>query len=577
MEEKSEGDGDKNLGLAIEGSSGEAPLGTAGPSDPPPREASLRLAGSGESSPKSYAQKVRDVSTIGDEITVEMEITDGVADIKIPEEVFVDAVPLWESFLVGYFMGDAPHIGTIHSTVNRIWGSPSNGAKIDVQFISKRTVLFRIDNAQMRARVLKRRYWYIGDVPLAVNEWNPETAQSPPDLTAMPLWVDFRGVPGYLYSQKGLSFLSRAAGKFVKLHPQTERCTRLDVARVLVEVNLQKPLVHKLSFKDRDGCDASVAIEYPWLPPYCNLCKRWGHVEKECDAKITIIQRTQESLGGKEQGLESREREAVTGKEIVLDLIKELENTNVVASVGLKEAVSKNAGDGNNTGDLGKTDDGNQWKTPDQRERSISPPGQKVTNEEKGNSVSSSNGFEVLQNIQEEGEIMDDEESEEDGGGEETNVVGKVDGGKSEKARELEPGTKLNGMGANRGRKQSRKPIALLMFHSKLKALKQPLRNLNKDVFGNLPARVTAAYDLLCCRQSEALSNPNAATFTAAAEAWESWYHLSGIEEQFFYQKSRVQWLKLGDRNNNFYFRTTQSRNSKNAIRRLVTANGVVM
>lgn len=118
---------------------------------------------------------------------------------------------------------------------------------------------------------------------------------------------------------------------------------------------------------------------------------------------------------------------------------------------------------------------------------------------------------------------------------------------------------------------------ALLMFHSKLKALKQPLRNLNKDVFGNLPARVTAAYDLLCCHQSEALSNPNAATFTAAAEAWESWYHLSGIEEQFFYQKSRVQWLKLGDRNNNFYFRTTQSRNSKNAIRRLVTANGVVV
>lgn len=59
------------------------------------------------------------------------------------------------------------------------------------------------------------------------------------------------------------------------------------------------------------------------------------------------------------------------------------------------------------------------------------------------------------------------------GGGEETNVVGKVDGGKSEKARELEPGTKLNGMGANRGRKQSRKPIvsakALMQAHNQSK------------------------------------------------------------------------------------------------------------
>lgn len=263
----------------------------------------MPLAGSGESSPicseepaigspKSYAQKVRDVASIGDEVTGEMEIRAGVADIQIPEEVFADAVPLWESFLVGYFMGDAPHIGSIHSTMNRIWGSPGNGAKIDVQFISKWTVLFRIDNAQMRARVLKRRYWYIADVPLAVNVWNPETAQSPPDLTDMPLWIDFRGVPGYLYSQKGLSFLSRAAGKFVKLHPQTERCTRLDVARVLVKVNLQKPLVHKISFKNGDGCDASVAIEYPRLPPHCNLCKRWGLVEKNCDATISILKRT---------------------------------------------------------------------------------------------------------------------------------------------------------------------------------------------------------------------------------------------------------------------------------------------
>ena len=32
---------------------------------------------------------------------------------------------------------------------------------------------------------------------------------------------------------------------------------------------------------------------------------------------------------------------------------------------------------------------------------------------------------------------------------------------------------------------------ALLMFHAKLKNLKLPLRQLNKDVFGNIPARVT--------------------------------------------------------------------------------------
>ncbi|KAF3588684.1 hypothetical protein F2Q69_00027683 [Brassica cretica] len=54
------------------------------------------------------------------------------------------------------------------------------GSKIDVQFLDKTTVLFRIENPQMRARVTQRRYWHIADIPLVVNEWSPETALDPP-------------------------------------------------------------------------------------------------------------------------------------------------------------------------------------------------------------------------------------------------------------------------------------------------------------------------------------------------------------------------------------------------------------
>ena len=117
-------------------------------------------------------------------------------------------------------------MGSIHGTVNRLWASSKSGSKIDVQFIEKNTVLFRIENSHMRARVIQRRYWHISDVPLVVSEWTPESALNPPDLTAMPLWIDLKGVPNDIFSHKGLKCLTRAAGKFVKLHPNTERCTR---------------------------------------------------------------------------------------------------------------------------------------------------------------------------------------------------------------------------------------------------------------------------------------------------------------------------------------------------------------
>lgn len=149
-----------------------------------------------EKEKSSYAEIVNDGSTPNVSTVV-----DGVADSEIPVEVFEDVEPLWKSFVVGFFMGDSRFIGSIHSTVNMIWSSPKS--KIDVQFISKRTVFFRIDDEQMRKRVLRRKYWDIANVPLVVCEWNPETAQDPPDLSALPLWVDLMNVPCYLYSLEG--------------------------------------------------------------------------------------------------------------------------------------------------------------------------------------------------------------------------------------------------------------------------------------------------------------------------------------------------------------------------------------
>ncbi|KAG2250693.1 hypothetical protein Bca52824_080829 [Brassica carinata] len=89
---------------------------------------------------------------------------------------------------------------------------------------------------------------------------------------------------------------------------------------------------------------------------------------------------------------------------------------------------------------------------------------------------------------------------------------------------------------------------ALRRFQDKLKALKSEM--------------VKQAYNELCAKQTEAMQNPQTSTFEAASDAWEHWHHISGIEEQFYYQKSRVQWLGLGDRNSRFFHKVTQSRNA---------------
>lgn len=92
----------------------------------------------------------------------------GVANASIPDEVVHNAQPLWSKYIVGYFISDAPHIGKVHATVNRLWTLPDKSSKVDAQFLNHKTVLFRIENDQIRSRVLRRHFWHIVDIPLVV-------------------------------------------------------------------------------------------------------------------------------------------------------------------------------------------------------------------------------------------------------------------------------------------------------------------------------------------------------------------------------------------------------------------------
>ncbi|CAL9239425.1 unnamed protein product, partial [Arabidopsis halleri] len=117
---------------------------------------------------------------------------------------------------------------------------------------------------------------------------------------------------------------------------------------------------------------------------------------------------------------------------------------------------------------------------------------------------------------------------------------------------------------------------ALTLLHKKLKSMKEHLRRLNRERYGDLPSRVKAAYEVLCAKQNEALQNPQEETYEAVTEASERWNHLASIEEQF-YQKSRVQWMQFVDQNTSYFHKTEESRAARNAIKRLKSSTGEIL
>lgn len=349
-------------------------------------------------------------------------LDNGVARVSVPDDIVEEGSPLWEKFVVGYFMGDAPYVGKIHATVNRIWNSGGSPSRVDVQFLNPTTVLFRIDNHAARARVLRRKYWHIADIPLVVIDWSPETANERPDLSAMPLWVDLKGVPGHMFSQKGLRYLGDITGNFVRLHPNTERCTRLDMARVLVEVDLSSPLTEKICFSDKSGAEVTVTVSYPWLPPRCNGCSKWGHKEEGCNASkpktiltqphATVIQSVTPGSTATEFGVTPSVSESDVIK--VQNLISDLDKLHVIpAATGIMVKTHEQE-NGRVTQQEGHGDKEDGWSTVIRSGHPLSSTQSQIVLCSNGptelNEVPTSpSRFQILAEIPEEGEIVESE------------------------------------------------------------------------------------------------------------------------------------------------------------------------
>ena len=81
--------------------------------------------------------------------------------------------------------------------------------------------------------------------------------------------------------------------------------------------------------------------------------------------------------------------------------------------------------------------------------------------------------------------------------------------------------------------------------------------------------------DALLHAQAALLGNPNDPSRVENEKVClRIFYDLALDEEGFLKQKSRIQWLMLGDQNSNFFHKAVKARNSRNSINSIMLENG---
>lgn len=111
----------------------------------------------------------------------------------------------------------------------------------------------------------------------------------------------------------------------------------------------------------------------------------------------------------------------------------------------------------------------------------------------------------------------------------------------------------------------------------KLKIIKGVLKQINRENYSNIQVRVSDANRLLQDVQVRALETPTTDNFTEERQLYEKWVFLRKIEEAYFRQKSRINWLHEGDQNTTYFFRIFQTRTSYNSIHSFILPSGIII
>nr|XP_016515087.1 PREDICTED: uncharacterized protein LOC107831807 [Nicotiana tabacum] len=330
---------------------------------------------------------------------------------------------------------------------------------------------------------------------------------------------------------KCLSKVGSALGNPLYADDCTTLSARISYARLLVEIDVNRPLPRSVKVQDPCGRVFEQVIEYKWKPEYCTTCLQVGHNCNHVPAQKRPIQPTPRRTIRPKQIWRSRENTCA------LNIPK-----GITVQPTNKEGELK-IGEGNNKVLTNEHQKEDGWQVV--RGKSA------TKNHREESCLDTTNGFKPL--------------SEQMSSNAEPVLTEKIQSNASMKARcgskkHVDKSTKHNtnttGSMDHYGGLQhyltSRRQNAWFTC-KKIKEVRLHLQEVQE--------KLSADYLNTMLMEEER-------ELKCQLEKW------SGIEESIYKQKSRIQWLKKGDSNTSYFFASVKHRYSQNHIRNLKNDQG---
>ncbi|KAL4272787.1 hypothetical protein GQ457_13G012020 [Hibiscus cannabinus] len=162
--------------------------------------------------------------------------------------------------------------------------------------------LVRIEDPRDYRKILTEGPWTIYGSYLTVQPWSRSFSTSEKHSSKVVVWVRLSGLPYKYYSKALFRRIAAIVGDVVKVDYNTKAGERGKFARLVVTVDLNKPLISCV------GIDNFVQkLEYEGLHLICYKCGVYGHLQESCDGTEGRNRDPQDGLASSDMGKEIRE------------------------------------------------------------------------------------------------------------------------------------------------------------------------------------------------------------------------------------------------------------------------------
>ncbi|KAJ6315637.1 hypothetical protein OIU78_018995 [Salix suchowensis] len=245
-----------------------------------------------QTKPSSWAEKVR-VSDSSMRCNLEQMARRPAGSIlKIPHDMQLANVDIWHRSMIGFFVSYKLPFHAVQTIANRIWRT--HGLE-KTTVMSNGFMIFRFSTEEAVGEILARGPWMFGGKTILLQKWQPGFQFDKNKIRTIPVWARLQGLPFPLWNKKGLSMAASMVGKPIASDEATMQCTRLEYARVCVEIDAEVPLVH--SFKVMSTLSEepiSVDVSYEWKPARCATCRVFGHSCKGSEKQVDLTVKEKE-------------------------------------------------------------------------------------------------------------------------------------------------------------------------------------------------------------------------------------------------------------------------------------------